>query len=50
MPKGAAEITNQDAARTEDGKLYRITLVQEVRDVYPKALDLTLSRISQGVL
>lgn len=49
VPKSAVEITNQDAARTEDGKLYRITLVQEVRDVYPTALDLTLSRISQGV-
>ena len=49
VPKGAVAITNQDAARTEDGSLYRITLVQEVSDVYPKALDLTLSRISQGV-
>lgn len=41
-------ITNQDAARTEDGKLYRIDLVQSVPDVYPPSLDLTLAAFEQN--
>lgn len=43
-------ITNQDAARTEDGKLYRIDLVQSVPDVYPPSLDLTLAVYEQNAV
>ena len=46
---GIYEITNLDKARTEDGKLYRIDLVQTVPDVWPPSLDLTLADYSQGV-
>lgn len=42
-------ITNQDAAVTEDGKVYQIYTVQSVMDVYPPCLDLTLVRIEQEV-
>ena len=38
----AGQITNQDAARTEDGRWYRIDMVQTVAGVYPPSLDLTL--------
>lgn len=41
VPKGF-EITNQDIAITQDGKQYRIDLVQAVLNVYPACLDLTL--------
>ncbi len=41
-------INSQDAARTEDGKLYRIDLVQSVPDVYPPSLDLTLAVYEQN--
>ena len=40
-------ISSQDMARTEDGALYRINLVQPVIDVYPPSMDLTLCRIEQ---
>lgn len=43
-------ITSQDAARTEDGKLYRIDLVQSVPDVYPPSLDLTLAVYEQNAV
>lgn len=43
-------ITSQDAARTEDGKLYRIDLVQSVPDVYPPSLDLTLAVYEQNTV
>ena len=43
----ALVITTQDVAVTEDGTEYRIRQVQDVMDVYPKCLDLTLSRIDQ---
>ena len=43
----ALVITTQDVAVTEDGAEYRIRQVQDVMDVYPKCLDLTLSRIDQ---
>lgn len=43
-------ITSQDAARTEDGKLYRIDLVQGVPDVYPPSLDLTLAVYEQNTV
>ena len=42
-------ITNQDVAVTEDGRKYRIDMVQSADDVYPPSLDLTLAKISQGV-
>lgn len=52
QPEGDApepmRITNQDAARTEDGKLYRIDMVQSVPDVYPPSLDLTLAVYEQN--
>ena len=43
----ALVITTQDVAVTEDGTEYRIRQVQDVLDVYPRCLDLTLSRIDQ---
>ena len=54
QPEGDApepmRITNQDAARTEDGKLYRIDMVQSVPDVYPPSLDLTLAVYEQNAV
>lgn len=44
-----AGITTQDLAVTEDKQAYRIDLVQSVMDVYPPSLDLTLTKIEQGV-
>lgn len=46
VPQGpAAVIPNpQDVAETEDGRLYRIDLVQAVPGVWPRSLDLTLVR------
>ena len=41
------QITNQDVAVTEDGRQYRIDLVQSVPDVWPASQDLTLARIVQ---
>ena len=37
----------QDIAVTEDGKQYKIDLVQSVPGVYPPSIDLTLSRVTQ---
>lgn len=42
-------VTNQDAAVTEDGRTYRIDLVQSVENVWPPCVDLTLVKFSQGV-
>lgn len=42
----SGRITNQDVAITEDGRQYRIDLVQNA-DVYPPSLDLTLAKIEQ---
>lgn len=41
-------VTNQDVAQTEDGTYYRIDLVQDVVDVYPPSMDLTLAKYTQG--
>lgn len=41
------KITNQDVAVTEDGRQYRIDLVQTVQNVWPASQDLTLVRIDQ---
>ena len=46
VPK-AIVVTNKDIAVTEDGQEYRIEQLQDVLDVYPVCLDLTLSRIDQ---
>lgn len=40
-------ITNQDVAVTEDGRTYRIDLVQTVDNVWPASVDLTLVRYDQ---
>jgi len=48
VPAPAQEITNRDKVITEDGREYRIDLVQTVPDVYPRSLDLTLAAYRQG--
>ena len=48
VPK-SVPVNSQDVAQTEDGRKYRIDLVQNVLDVYPPSLDLTLVKVSQGV-
>ncbi len=48
VQKAPTPINNQDAAQTEDGKYYRIDLVQAVPDVYPPSLDLTLAAYEQN--
>lgn len=40
-------ITNQEVAMTEDGRFYRIDLVQKIIDSYPPCLDLTLTAYKQ---
>ena len=47
VPRAGA-ITNQDVAITEDGRRYRIDLVQVVTDAYPPSLDLTMVKYDQG--
>ncbi len=49
VPMPPEEITSQDVAVTETGTLYRIDLIQMVKDVYPPSLDLTLALYAQGV-
>lgn len=44
-PGQAGTINTQDIAVTEDGRQYRIEMVQLMTDVYPRSLDLTLQRI-----
>lgn len=48
VPQPAQEISNLDKVVTENGKEYRIDLVQTVPDVYPPSLDLTLAAYRQG--
>ena len=44
IPNPGVEITNKDVARFEgEDRPYRIDQVQEVNDVYPPCLDLTLT-------
>lgn len=43
----AGNVSSQDVAVTEDGRQYRIDLVQAVMDVYPPSVDLTLAKITQ---
>ena len=40
-------VNNQDVAVTEDGKQYRIDMVQSVQNVFPSSMDLTLEKIEQ---
>ena len=40
-------VSSQDVAVTEDGKQYRIDLIQTTTDVFPESMDLTLLRIEQ---
>lgn len=40
-------VSSQDLAVTEDGRQYRIDMVQSAPDVYPPSMDLTLTRIDQ---
>ena len=40
-------VSPQCVAITEDGVQYGIDLVQQVTDVYPASMDLTLTRIEQ---
>lgn len=43
----AGNINSQDVAITEDGRQYRIDLVQDASGVYPPSLDITLTKIEQ---
>ena len=43
----AEQITSQDVAETEDGRRYRIDLVQTVDGVWPTSQDLTLVKYQQ---
>lgn len=47
VPRGPVEITSQDVAVTEDGRRYRIDLVQKAKDTWPASLDLTLTAYKQ---
>ena len=47
VPRPPVEITSQDVAGTEDGRVYRIDMVQPVKDVWPPSLDLTLVAYTQ---
>ena len=40
-------VSSQDVAITEDGQQYRIDSVQNVLDVYPPCMDLTLAKVEQ---
>lgn len=46
VPKGPS-VSTQDVAVTEDGRQYRIDLVQLVDGVWPPSLDLTLAKVEQ---
>ncbi len=43
----AGQITSQDVAETEDGRRYRIDLIQMVDSVWPPSQDLTLVKYQQ---
>lgn len=47
VPKPPQEVTSQNVAQTEDGRRYRIDLVQLAEGVYPTSLDLTLVAYTQ---
>lgn len=50
VPTQPFPITNQNVAETENGKRYRIDLVQVAPDVYPPSVDLTLVDYDQGAI
>lgn len=41
------QVSTQDVAVTEDGRQYRVELVQGVREVWPASADLTLAAVEQ---
>lgn len=43
----AGNVNNQDVAITEDGRQYRIEMVQSVLGIYPESIDITLAKIEQ---
>lgn len=43
----AGGMTSQDIGMTEDGRQYRIDLVQSVDGVYPPCMDVTLAKLVQ---
>ena len=43
----AGHVSNQDIAVTEDGRQYRVDLVQSVENVWPACQDITLAKIQQ---
>lgn len=47
VPLPPTAITSQDLAETEDGRLYRIDLVQVMTDSFPPCADLTLTAYAQ---
>ena len=40
-------VSSQDVAVTEDGRQYRIDMVQSVPDIWPASMDLTLAKVTQ---
>lgn len=46
-PGGGVSILPNDRAVTEDGREYRVEMVQTVDGIYPKCLDLTLARLTR---
>lgn len=40
-------VSSQDVAVTEDGRQYRIDMVQSVAGCYPPSMDLTLAKVAQ---
>lgn len=46
VPK-SEKINTQDVAVTEDGKQYRIDVVQSVPDIFPPSLDISLVSVKQ---
>lgn len=40
-------VNNQNVAITEDGRQYRVDLVQSLKDVWPESVDITLAKIEQ---
>lgn len=46
VPK-SEKINTQDVAVTEDGKQYRIDVVQSVHDIFPPSIDISLVSVKQ---
>lgn len=41
------DISTQDVAITEDGRRYRIDTIQSVDDVWPRSMDLSLTKVTR---